>query len=306
MKITTLIIIVILLFAQKSINAQVAVTNDGSSADPSAMLEIKSTDKGLLLPRMTQAERDAIPSPVAGLVVWCTNCGIHGEMQVYNGNTWTNMVGGTADIICGADFIDSRDGRTYGTVLIGTQCWMAENLNVGTMLSGGAAMSNNGIIEKYCYNNLAANCDKYGGIYGWDEMMQYTSIAGSKGICPDGWHLPVDAEWCILEQYLDATISCNAIGLRGTNGGGKLKEVGTTNWTTPNTGANNASGFTALPGGRWFGVFSLSGTYALWWTSSQDISSGGAWARGVTNTSALMDRNTNSKNIGMSVRCVKN
>jgi hypothetical protein len=95
MKITTQIIIVILLFAHKNINAQVAVTNDGSSADPSAMLEIKSTDKGLLLPRMTQAERDAIPLPAAGLVIFNTTSS---EPNYYNGSAWMNYDGTFATV----------------------------------------------------------------------------------------------------------------------------------------------------------------------------------------------------------------
>jgi hypothetical protein len=89
----------IAILASYSISAQVAVTTDGSSADGSAMLEVKSTDKGFLPPRMTAAERDAIANAAAGLTVWCTNCGSDGEMQVFNGTTWTNMIGGTATAV---------------------------------------------------------------------------------------------------------------------------------------------------------------------------------------------------------------
>ncbi len=79
-------------------DGKVAVTTDGSDPDPSAMLEVKSTDKGFLPPRMTQAQRDAIPSTATGLVVWCSNCGDNGELQVYNGTEWTNMVGDPASV----------------------------------------------------------------------------------------------------------------------------------------------------------------------------------------------------------------
>ena len=99
MKKVILIFIAIAMIASFSLKAQMAVTTDGSSADGSAMFEIKSTNKGFLPPRMTMTQRDAIHSPVAtGLVVWCTNCGSYGELQVYNGSAWTNMMGGSAAV----------------------------------------------------------------------------------------------------------------------------------------------------------------------------------------------------------------
>ena len=100
-------------------------------------------------------------------------------------------------------------------------------------------MMNNGIIEKYCYDDDPANCDVYGGLYQWDEMMGYTTTEGVQGICPVDWHIPTDAEWDILQNYLG-----------GFNvAGGKLKEAGTIHWNAPNAGATNSSGFTALPNG---------------------------------------------------------
>jgi hypothetical protein len=86
----------IAIIASYSISAQVAVTTDGSSADGSAMLEVKSTDKGFLPPRLTAAERDAITNPATGLIVYCTDCGAKGEAQIYSVDEWTNMIGGTA------------------------------------------------------------------------------------------------------------------------------------------------------------------------------------------------------------------
>ncbi|MBK7631804.1 MAG: hypothetical protein IPJ23_14080 [Ignavibacteriales bacterium] len=87
--------------------------------------------------------------------------------------------------VCGQDII--YEGKTYGTVLIGTQCWMKENLNVGTMIQGNSNQSNNGVKEKYCYNNDTANCSIYGGLYQWNEAMQYVTTEGARGICPEGW-----------------------------------------------------------------------------------------------------------------------
>jgi len=117
---------------------------------------------------------------------------------------------------------------------------MKENLNVGTMVMGDSSHSNNGIIEKHCYNNDTSNCDTYGGLYQWNEMMQYDTTAGVQGICPAGWHIPHNAEWAELTEYLG--------GL--SMAGGRMKEPGNTHWKNPNKGATNSSGFTAIAGGR--------------------------------------------------------
>src|SRR5665647_231898 len=89
-------------------------------------------------------------------------------------------------------------GKTYNTVQIGNQCWLKENLDVGTMIDSLANPGNNGIIEKYCYGNNPANCTTYGGLYQWNEAMQYVTTAGAKGICPTGWHIPDTSEFQIL------------------------------------------------------------------------------------------------------------
>jgi len=94
MKKLTILFLTFAILASFSLTAQMAVTTDGSSADASAMLEVKSTAKGFLPPRMGEMQRDDISSPATGLVVWCTNCGDNGELQVYNGTEWTNMIGG--------------------------------------------------------------------------------------------------------------------------------------------------------------------------------------------------------------------
>jgi len=92
--------------------------------------------------------------------------------------------------------------HNYSTVQIGSQVWMGENLNVGTRINGVKNQINNDTIEKYCYNDDENNCNVYGGIYLWDEMMQYSTVEGSQGICPTGWHLPSDSEWTVLTNYL--------------------------------------------------------------------------------------------------------
>ena len=86
-------------------------------------------------------------------------------------------------------------GKTYNTVKIGTQCWLKENLNAGTMIQSGVSPANNSNIEKYCYNNDINNCNIYGGLYLWDEAMQYVNTPGTQGICPTGWHIPTPDEF---------------------------------------------------------------------------------------------------------------
>ena len=174
------------------------------------------------------------------------------------------------------------------------------------MINGSSEQTDNDTIEKYCYNDIASNCDTYGGLYQWNEMMQYVTTAGAQGICPAGWHLPTDAEWCTLENYIDAgTVSCTAVGWRGTDAGGNLKETGTAHWNSPNTGATNSSGFTGLPGGfrlqiKTFGNFMY---YAYFWSSSGGSSN--ATIRNLGYISAEVFRGTSNTTYGMSVRCVR-
>ncbi len=197
---------------------------------------------------------------------------------------------------CGIPFTDSRDGQTYNTVQIGTQCWMAENLNIGTMINGSEEMTDNSVIEKYCYDNNTANCDEYGGLYQWNEMMQYTTIAGVRGICPSGWYLPTDEEWTTLTDFLGGE----------SVAGGKMKEAGTVHWSSPNAGATNESGFTCLPGGNRNPdhSFSYLTLYTNFWLSSE-YSGSNAWIRGLHYNSSIVSPYNYTKFSGFSVRCLK-
>ncbi len=85
------------------------------------------------------------------------------------------------------------EGQIYNTVQIGSQCWFRENLNVGIRVNGGSYQTNNGQIEKVCYYHEPGYCEIYGGLYCWEEMMQYSTLEGSQGICPTGWHIPTAA-----------------------------------------------------------------------------------------------------------------
>jgi len=186
-------------------------------------------------------------------------------------------------------------GQTYNTVQIGNQCWMKENLNIGIRIDGDQEQTNNQTIEKYCSNDNENNCDEYGGLYQWEEMMQYATAQGSKGICPEGWHLPSDDEWSTLIDYLGGDDVA----------GGKMKETGTTHWNLPNTGASNESGFTALPGGirTSDGSFIYLAEYAGFWSSTEDNISE-AWRRYLGYDYSGVYHESSSKDHGRSVRCV--
>jgi uncharacterized protein (TIGR02145 family) len=143
------------------------------------------------------------------------------------------------------------EGQVYNTVQIFSQCWLKENLNIGTMISGDSNMTDNGIIEKYCYDNEEDSCDIYGGLYQWNEMMQYTTTQGAQGICPPGWHIPTDEEWKILEGAVDSKYGVGHYiwdyhFIRGFDSGKNLKS--TTGWFDGGNGLNIYS-FKVLPGG---------------------------------------------------------
>ncbi len=208
-------------------------------------------------------------------------------------------------------------GESYPTVQIGTQCWFQKNLNVGTMIQGANDQTNNSTLEKYCINNDTANCSIYGGLYQWAEAVQYQNGASNttnpspafsgnvKGLCPTGWHLPSDAEYCTLTMFLDATVNCGTFGWSGTDVGGKMKSTSGL-WNFPNIGATNSSGFSALPGG-WRdtdGVVYSIGTYPFFWSSSES-SSTNAVRRGLDFDGSNIYRGDRNKNLGYSVRCLK-
>ena len=110
---------------------------------------------------------------------------------------------------CGSILVDNRNNQEYATIEIGTQCWINQGLNIGIRIDGSDSQTDNGIIEKYCYDNNYDNCDTVlnpnypdGGLYRWNEAMAYTTIEGTQGICPNGWHIPSDNEIKILEMEL--------------------------------------------------------------------------------------------------------
>ena len=304
MKKAKLLFVAIVMIASCSLTAQVSINADGSSADPSAMLDVKSTTKGFLPPRMTTAERNAISNPVEGLLIYNID---FKTLEVYNGALWTSPV---AEFVCGNQIQDA-DNNIYNTVLIGTQCWMKENLNIGTMINGSNGQTDNGTIERYCYDDNTANCDTYGGLYQWNEMMQYVTTEGTQGICPTGWHLPTDADWMTMEESLGMCSGTGSgcsggPGWRGTDEGSKLagNEPLWTNGSLDQNANFGTSGFTGLPGGyRTQGSFDLLTVGTYFWSSSENGTS--PWHRYLLHSMTQVSRGNYSQAFGFSVRCLR-
>jgi len=160
---------------------------------------------------------------------------------------------------CGEATTILYSGVTYNIVEIGDRCWFAENLNYGTRINGGVTQTDNHTKEKWCYNDSEDSCTVYGGLYQWNEMMNYVTTDSAQGICPSGWHIPGYAEWNTL---------INCVSLYSSASGGLLKEAGLTHWNTPNTGASDTYGFAALPGGAYVSGFGDEGNYGYIWSST--------------------------------------
>ncbi len=213
--------------------------------------------------------------------------------------------------------IDSRDGRVYKTVKIGGQWWMQENLNIGAMINRlNQSSTNNGIIEKFCQSDDTNKCEVYGGLYSWEEMMDYngpdSAVHGTtRGICPEGWHIPTDAEWKTLEMYLGLSQEeAAATQIRGEPIllACKLREANHL-WASGTDHFINESGFTALPAGMGseshenYGDFCCEQFNAYFWTSTKALS-GDNYARNIINYSVGVIRNTWGSDVDFSVRCI--
>jgi uncharacterized protein (TIGR02145 family) len=205
--------------------------------------------------------------------------------------------------------IDPRDGQVYKIVQIGDQIWMAENLKY---LPSVVLSSNGSTTIPYYYvldyegtdvnaAKATANYATYGVLYNWPAAMNNASSSESnpsmvQGVCTDGWHLPSDAEWKQLIDYLG--------GIQYA--GGKLKETETAHWNYPNTGATNETGFNALPGGyRYYGgTYEGHGYYGYWW-SATETAIDRAMYRGLSYNFGAVIELWDGKELGYSVRCIK-
>ncbi|WKZ70867.1 MAG: FISUMP domain-containing protein [Melioribacteraceae bacterium] len=187
-------------------------------------------------------------------------------------------------------------GKTYNTVLIGEQCWLKENLDIGTAIysnGGGQLQTDNGLIEKYCYDNDEINCATYGGLYEWKEAMQYTAQEQARGICPIGWHIPTLTEFLTLKDYL--------------NNHGEVLVDESQNLTYNFSGIQNETGFSALLTGirsHIDGVFMYFTNSTNFWSSTSNGNDNASDLYLLFNQGDIFLDN-NDKNTGFSVRCVK-
>jgi uncharacterized protein (TIGR02145 family) len=186
-----------------------------------------------------------------------------------------------SNLPCGSPLTDIRDNKTYPTVQIGSQCWMAANLNYGTMIPGNTSQRDNCIWEKYCYNDVIANCGQQ-TYYQWDELMQYDETVSTQGLCPPGWHVPTEADWNIL------------FGNYISNGfaGSPLKYSG-------------FSGFNAiLSGARHLNKnWDYQGFATFFWSSTSH-GTNKAWAHGMNDVDPSVSIYPSFRDNAFSVRCV--
>jgi len=196
------------------------------------------------------------------------------------------------------------DGNVYKTIQIGTQIWMAENLRTTKFNDGASITQVTDDIEweklttpGYCWydNDPSSYKDTYGALYNWYAV-------NTEKLCPEGWHVPANAEWNILSNYL------------GADAGGKMKETGTIKWVNPNSGASNVSGFTAIPGGsrdpfyqEWrYSTFGYLGYNSSWWSATEHSSPNVGYATWLfSDESNFSDEFQAVKIAGLSVRCLK-
>lgn len=218
------------------------------------------------------------------------------------------------DIPCMEQPTVAYEGKVYNAVQIFSQCWLSDNLNVGSRINGDMDQTDNGIIEKYCINNEEDSCNKYGGLYQWNELMKYNQEGDTNCICPPGWHVPTDIDWQILEGVTDSqygivdSIWKSDWMYRGFDQGLNLKS--TTGWDSYGNGMD-IFGFKALGGGHRFpdGSFSQAFTlvYGSYWSSSKE-----EWPypyplfRRFAYFSDGLHRGFDNEQYGFSVRCIKN
>ena len=253
----------------------------------SAQLDVSSTTKGFLPPRMTAAQRSAISSPTNGLLVYQTD--YPSGLYYFNAGVWSKL----------SETTSYPNGTATPVQTICCQSWMTKNLDVVTYRNGDpipkvtdnaawAALTTGA----YCYynNDSVTYAATYGKLYNW------YAVNDPWGLAPEGWHIPTDFDWTTLENCLGGAAVA----------GGAMKETGTIHWTTPNTEATNISGWAGLPGGNRTsnGTIYSVGNNGFWWSSTEDDPTS-AWDRGLYYANGNIYRTSFSKENGFSVRCLR-
>ncbi|UTW61487.1 hypothetical protein KFE98_15930 [bacterium SCSIO 12741] len=210
-----------------------------------------------------------------------------------------NLAAANSGWVVGEDWLDTRDKDQYGTVQIGTQIWMTENMRYST--SNGS---------QYFYNNDSASYfQDYGRLYNFTAMLNGGSAStaapsGVQGVCPTGWHVPSGAEWDTLATHLDAS---HVDGGNCSTCGGDLKDHYTVHWDPPNTSATNSTGFTAVGNGQRSSSSSFTGIYdnAYIWSASLWPSSSNGRIYYLSYNDNQLRTSGISTATGGAVRCVK-
>ena len=228
--------------------------------------------------------------------------------------------------------VRDHQNNSYAVVQIGNQCWLKENMRCTTSPTTGANMVQNPasgasstVRRAYYYDNNPTNAaNGYGLLYNWPAAMDGSTTAGTRGICPEGWHLPTDAEWTAMmnaavAEHQPGVTPNPAFSTAGEFGGDENTAIsamlsGGTDWLTDDGHAGpgayghalrNTTGFSAVPAGVYAGSFGYRGQYVSYWSSSA-YGGSTAWYRGLYYVSAGVDRDYVLKEIAISVRCLRN
>jgi len=291
---------------------QISINEDGSAPDTSAILDINSIDKGVLFPRMTVYQQKTIENPATGLMVFNIDSL---DLFIYTGSYWISVLkcddrDTIYPWICGDSIIDNRDGNVYHTVLIGTQCWMSENLSADKYRNGDTIPNvtdvtawNSLTTGAFCwYNNDSATYENpFGKLYNW------FAVTDGRGLCPTGWDIPADADWWVLTDFIT--------GVPGSliDAAGPMKETGFVHWYSPNVGATNSTGFTGIGGGcrnywdSWGnGAFYYYMMVGWHWSSTTYLDdTSKAWFLTLGHNNDNVYRSVVDKRAASSVRCLK-
>lgn len=226
----------------------------------------------------------------------------------------------TDDFVCGTSTLTDYEGNVYATVQIGNQCWMRDNLRTthyadGTAIPLDSSYTNSAEPCYYDYSSSAIPLTQRGYLYNWPAVMRgasssNTNPSGVQGICPTGWHVPSDAEWTQLTDYVSS--QSDYLCMNNTENIAKALSS-TTGWSSSsstcavgnNMDLNNSTSFSAMPAGYRYNLgFTNSGKYAYFW-SSTEASLGNSWYRSFNYNYAYVYRNNYGKHLGYSVRCLR-